>query len=73
MPNYIVFSGKELVKFLAKFGFIEIRIKGSHAILQKVIDNSTITIPVPLHKEIKKGTLLSIIRQSGLPKEYFIA
>ncbi len=28
-----------------------------------------ITVPVPLHDEIRIGTLQSIIRQSGLPKE----
>jgi len=67
-----VFSGKELIRFLSRFGFIEIRTKGSHAILQKEIEESTITIPVPLHKELKRGTLLSIIRQSGLPKDLFI-
>ncbi|MFD1001746.1 type II toxin-antitoxin system HicA family toxin [Ohtaekwangia kribbensis] len=35
---------------------------------KKRTDNSTITVPVPNHKEIKLGTLLSIIRQSGVPK-----
>lgn len=31
----------------------------------------TITVPVPMHKELKMGTLLSIIRQSGVPKSEF--
>jgi predicted RNA binding protein YcfA (HicA-like mRNA interferase family) len=52
-------------------GFIEIRQKGSHIIMQKKIENSTITIPVPNHSEIKIGTLQSIIRQSKLSKEIF--
>jgi len=39
--------------------------------MQKQIEKSTITVPVPDHKEIKKGTLMSIIRQSGIPKEEF--
>jgi len=29
------------------------------------------TVPVPLHKEIRPGTLMAIIRQSGLPKVLF--
>jgi predicted RNA binding protein YcfA (HicA-like mRNA interferase family) len=33
--------------------------------------NSTITVPVPEHKEIRIGTLQSIIRQTGLPKQLF--
>ena len=31
----------------------------------------TRTIPVPLHKEVKPGTLKSIIRQSGLDADLF--
>ncbi|MBS3138186.1 type II toxin-antitoxin system HicA family toxin [Candidatus Woesearchaeota archaeon] len=30
------------------------------------------TIPVPLHKELAKGTLLSIIHQAGLTREEFM-
>ena len=45
--------------------------KGSHAIMQKRLESSTVTIPVPLHKELKRGTLNSIIRQSKIPKENF--
>ena len=33
--------------------------------------DSTITVPVPDHKEIRIGTLQSIIRQSGLSKSLF--
>ena len=39
--------------------------------MQKQLDNGTITVPVPDHKEIKRGTMISIIRQSGIPKEEF--
>jgi hypothetical protein len=31
----------------------------------------TVTVPVPDHEELKIGTLLGIIRQSGLPRELF--
>jgi len=30
-------------------------------------------VPVPDHKELKAGTLLSIIRQSGVPRSEFEA
>jgi len=39
--------------------------------MQKKTGDSTITIPVPNHKEIRTGTLLSIIRQSGLNRIVF--
>jgi predicted RNA binding protein YcfA (HicA-like mRNA interferase family) len=39
--------------------------------MQKSGDEGTTTVPVPDHKEIKTGTLRSIIRQSGLPKTAF--
>jgi len=66
-----VLSGREVCKILQKYGFKEVRKKGSHIVMQKQIGKNTITVPVPDHKEIKKGTLMSIIRQSGLPREEF--
>ncbi|MEI6092006.1 MAG: type II toxin-antitoxin system HicA family toxin [bacterium] len=65
-------SGNEVCKILIIFGFKEVRQKGSHIIMQKSIEDTTITIPVPNHNELKVGTLQSIIRQSGLPKELFL-
>ncbi|MBS4028120.1 MAG: type II toxin-antitoxin system HicA family toxin [Ignavibacteriales bacterium] len=56
---------------LERNGFREVTQRGSHIIMQKKIENSTITVPVPNHKEVRIGTLLSIIRQSGLPRILF--
>jgi predicted RNA binding protein YcfA (HicA-like mRNA interferase family) len=39
--------------------------------MQKLTDQGTVSIPVPLHDALRRGTLLSIIRQSGLPKSLF--
>ena len=66
-----VFSGKNLCRMLADHGFELIRQRGSHAIMQKRTEGTTITVPIPLHDEIRIGTLQSIIRQSGLPKSLF--
>ena len=41
--------------------------------MQKREDDSILTVPVPDHDEIRIGTLQSIIRQSGLPRELFEA
>ena len=39
--------------------------------MQKRTPDGTITVQVPLHKEIRIGTLNSIIRQSGIPRSEF--
>jgi predicted RNA binding protein YcfA (HicA-like mRNA interferase family) len=39
--------------------------------MQKKTNVSTITVPVPNHKEIKIGTLKSIIRQSQILSKEF--
>lgn len=71
MGKLKVLSGKEVCKILSDQGFIQVRQKGSHIVMQKKIENRTITVPVPNHSEIKTGTLQSIIRQSEIEREYF--
>jgi len=39
--------------------------------MQKRLPESTVTVPVPNHDEIRVGILQSIIRQSGLPRSEF--
>jgi predicted RNA binding protein YcfA (HicA-like mRNA interferase family) len=67
-----VLSGREVCRILAAHGFAEVRQKGSHIVMQKKLADSTVTVPVPDHKELKTGTLRAIIRQSGLRVEDFI-
>ncbi len=71
MGKLKVLSGIEVCKILEANDFNKIRQKGSHIIMQKRTEDSTITIPIPNHKEIKIGTLKSIIRQSKLSRELF--
>ncbi|MGB5530603.1 MAG: type II toxin-antitoxin system HicA family toxin [Ignavibacteriaceae bacterium] len=66
-----VLSGKDVCRILEQNGFLQIRQKGSHIVMQKKSGETTITVPVPNHKEIKIGTLQSIIRQSQLSKTLF--
>jgi predicted RNA binding protein YcfA (HicA-like mRNA interferase family) len=66
-----VLSGREVCSILNQQGFTEVRRKGSHIVMQRRVEGTTITVPVPDHKEIRVGTLLSIIRQSRLPREIF--
>ena len=65
-------SGKDIVKALSKVGFVHTRTKGSHAILTKQTEKGHITIPVPLHYELAKGTLKSIMDQTGLTRDEFL-
>ncbi len=69
MPKLPVLSGREVIKALSKMGFEHVRTKGSHAILNKQTEKGKVTIPVPLHKELAKGTLKSIMNQAELGLE----
>ena len=69
MPKLPVLSGKDVIKVLSKIGYQHVRTSGSHAILNKQTEKGKITIPVPLHKELAKGTLKSIMRQADLSLE----
>lgn len=64
-------SGREACGILAAHGFVEVRRRGSHMVMQKAESDTTTTVPVPDHRELRVGTLLSIIRQSGLSRTLF--
>lgn len=71
MGKLRVLSGKDVCRILQRHDFIEVRRRGSHIVMQRKTEESTITVPVPDHKEIRIGTLLSIIRQSAIPRTEF--
>jgi len=64
-------TGREVFAILARHGFVEVRRRSSHIVMQRRTENSTISVPVPDHKEFRVGTLQSIIRQSRLPRSLF--
>lgn len=66
-----VLSGRDVCDILAAHGFIDVRQRGSHCVMQRETGGVTVTVPVPLHPDLRRGTLASIIRQSGLPKTLF--
>jgi predicted RNA binding protein YcfA (HicA-like mRNA interferase family) len=67
-------SGKDVCAILERHEFVEVRRRGSHVVMQRGnADSGTTTVPVPDHKELKLGTLRSIIRQSGVPRSEFEA
>jgi predicted RNA binding protein YcfA (HicA-like mRNA interferase family) len=71
MGKLRVFSGAQLIQLLEQNEFEQLRQRGSHVLLQRRTDTETWTVPVPLYRELKTGTVASIIRQSGLSRELF--
>jgi predicted RNA binding protein YcfA (HicA-like mRNA interferase family) len=71
MPSkYPILPPNDIIKALSKLGFKKISQKGSHAKYR----NSEIpprTYIIPMHKEIAKGTLQSILEQVGITIEQF--
>ena len=58
-------SGRDVVKALLKAGYEHDRQRGSHIIVRQLTYPHR-RIVVPDHKDIAKGTLRSIIRETGL-------
>ena len=64
-------SGKQAIKILEDEGFVVARQRGSHVVLTKQVSNTKLTTVVPLHKELKKGTIRSIAKLANmLPKDF---
>jgi predicted RNA binding protein YcfA (HicA-like mRNA interferase family) len=61
------FSGRQLVKALHRLGFVVDHQRGSHVFLHNLERN--ISVIVPDHKEIKRGTLHSILKKAGMSVE----
>jgi predicted RNA binding protein YcfA (HicA-like mRNA interferase family) len=68
VPKLPRISGKECISTLERMGFVQARQKGSHVIMRR--DNRGCV--VPLHRELKVGTLAGLLRQGGVDAEDFI-
>ena len=68
MPKLPIVSAKEVLKVLEHLDFVVYKQKGSHITLRK----DKLRVTVPYHKELKTGTLKSILRQAGLDQQKFI-
>ena len=60
-------NGKELIKLLKKNGWILDRVSGSHHIM---IKENKRAVPIPVHgsKDLPKGLVSAILKQSGIQK-----
>jgi predicted RNA binding protein YcfA (HicA-like mRNA interferase family) len=69
MTDWPHLSGAEVVKALELLGFVRQRQRGSHIVMRKGAQGCV----VPLHREVKIGTLSGLVRQAGVDAEDFLA
>lgn len=62
-----VVSGQQLIAALEKVGWVAVRQRGSHVRLKH--DEHTMSLVVPLHRELKRGTLAGILRDAGIGRD----
>jgi predicted RNA binding protein YcfA (HicA-like mRNA interferase family) len=67
MPKLPRVSGAEVVRALERLGFVRLRQSGSHVILRRQSKGCV----VPLHAEVKVGTLAGVLRQAEVSPEEF--
>jgi predicted RNA binding protein YcfA (HicA-like mRNA interferase family) len=62
-----VISGQRLVKAREREGWVVARQRGSHTRLKH--PDRTASLTVPLHRELKRGTLAGILSDAGINTE----
>jgi predicted RNA binding protein YcfA (HicA-like mRNA interferase family) len=70
MPSLPVLSGRELVRIFESFGWSVVRQRGSHIIMIKTGED--VTLSIPDHREVARGTLRSLIRSANLTVDEFL-
>lgn len=68
MPKLPRISGRVCITVLESLGFVQMRQRGSHVVMRRD-DKGCV---VPLHRELKIGTLAGILRQAGVNPDEFI-
>ncbi|MDJ1174476.1 type II toxin-antitoxin system HicA family toxin [Roseofilum capinflatum] len=69
MPKLPRISSREAIRALERLDFEIVRQTGSHVVMKQITDEGTIGCVVPLHKELKVGTLSGILRQAQITVE----
>ena len=68
MPKLPRVSGAEIIRAPERLGFVRIRQSGSHVILRRGSKGCV----VPMHSEVKVGTLAGVLRQAEVSAEEFM-
>ena len=69
MPKLPRVSGAEALKALQQLGFEKVRQSGSHVVARRGAKGCVI----PMHAELKIGTLAGLLRQAEVSHEEFMA
>ena len=67
MPTLPHISGLAIVQALERLGFEKLRQSGSHVVMGR---NGKGCV-VPMHREVKVGTLAGLLRQAGVSPDEF--
>ncbi len=68
MPKLPHVSGAEIQRALERLGFEKARQSASHVVMKRDSKGCV----VPMHSEVKTGTLAGLLRQAGVTPEEFI-
>lgn len=71
MKSIPAMSGREVIRTFENLGWWVDRQRGSHAVM--VRDDDPTTLVIPLHREVRKGTLRALILDAGLTIDEFQA
>ena len=59
-------SGQDIVRILGEFGFEPVSQRGTHVKLRRITAGGRKqTLHIPLHRELRRGTLQAILRQAA--------
>lgn len=73
MPKLPRISSREAIRALERLGFEQVRQTGSHVVMKKETEEGEIGCVVPVHRELKVGTLSGILKQAQITVEEFVA
>ena len=68
MPKLPHVSGVEIQRALERLGFNKVRQSGSHVVMKREGKGCV----VPMHSEVKVGTLAGLLRQAEVSSEEFL-
>jgi predicted RNA binding protein YcfA (HicA-like mRNA interferase family) len=68
VPKLPRISGAECVRALERLGFVRVRQRGSHVVMRRD-DRGCV---VPMHHELKAGTLHGVLKQAGVDPDDFL-
>ena len=71
MPALPLLRPREVVRALEHLGWQVARQRGSHIVLTK--SGAPVTLSVPNHAQVARGTLRALIAKAGLTIEEFLA